>query len=278
MNNSTHLDPFLRRAPEMSSVIPHIDADLSATTVHVTDTPIVFGEANIGRAAVNIAANRLLAMGSKPRYICASLTIDTDTDVRLVNVMSAGMQDAALQSEMEWSCVTTHFTDRGPIDGIDMSLFALGEMSADYDPNPRCGKPGDVLIVTCPVGDFGTAVAATKRNIMPMFIGDGVSMLDPINQLMRVVPRVHYMALLDEGLEQHIDRMREYCDPVIDKDTVPVSEVVSTTCQLLDRNPLRMACTSSILIAVSKADATKALDALHRSPLAAGATIVGRIG
>ena len=45
----------------------------------VTTLSPVFGSGNIGRLAVNVVANRLLAAGADPRYIAATVTVDFDT-------------------------------------------------------------------------------------------------------------------------------------------------------------------------------------------------------
>ena len=72
-----HLYPDLQpqHAP-LTAILPAMPQRLAVTSALFTDTPLTFGEGNIGRIAVNVTANKLLSQGATPRYIAATFTID----------------------------------------------------------------------------------------------------------------------------------------------------------------------------------------------------------
>lgn len=247
------------------------------TLVTLNRLPPTFGEGNLGRAGVNIVANRLLAAGATPRYIAASLTIDTDTPIGTINAVGAGLQDAAVEAEMEWTGIETVFTDTGLHHGLSITLFGVGELTAGFSAGYGCMHSGDVVICTGPVGTFGTSCRAIENGLTPLFASDGESLGDGIHELLRCVPRVHGLFFPQDGVNRIIDDLSARVGAQIRRADIPVLESVKTTASLTGVNPLDMPCAGTMIVVVAGKDAADALAALRRSAHCTDAVIIGRL-
>lgn len=279
MNSPTHLSPFLSPRTAQSACIPRIDHDLATTMVQIADIPAEFIGGNIGRLAVNIAANRLLAAGAVPRYGSFGVTIDTDTPVNTLNAIARAMQQAAVDAEMEWTACNSGFTPSGPATGVALSMFALGQLHPDFATSPSGLRPADSIIVTSPVGTLGTAIEATRRG-EPAEIShsDGFAMLDAINSLFDVDPDIHYMTLAERGLNTVISTIAADHPVNFLREAVPILPSVAETASRLGLDPLDLHCSSAIVIAVSQQDTDKALAALRRTASGSQAAVIATIG
>lgn len=277
MDIQNHLSEFLSPEAPATSVAPQIPADTVNTLLQLDEVPATFGEANIGRAAINIAANRLLAAGAFPRYVAAALFIDTDTPIGLINIVADGLQTAAVEAEMEWTGRSVSFSPAGPRHGIALSVYAIGELAPNYCVSASCLKPGDAIIVTSPVGTFGTAVEAAARQLEVIDNADGETLIDAVRELRDVVPDVHYMALAEKGFDATIEEMKQKAGIEVRREDVPVDETIKTSCLMMGLDPLKMNCTTAMIVVVADADTQPALDALRRSPHCSRATVVGRV-
>lgn len=258
-------------------VEPAINNRLAFTTVLLNNIPATFGFGNVGRLAVNMAANRLLAAGATPRYVAATATIDRDTPVDIINAVGDAMQSAAVQAEMEWTALSSEVLPQGPAQGISLSTFGVGEMPPDFTDGMRCARRGDAVIVTGPVGALGTALLAAGHGITPLMVDDGESLIDAIHALMRVVPDVHMMIYPEQGVADALAPLRREFTLDIDTAAVPVSPEVGAACRILNADPLSMATAGAMIIVVDRADEQTALDALRRSAFASQAAIVGHL-
>lgn len=272
---SPSIDPSTTRHSDIAVALA---GPLAFTTAQFTLVPPTFGDGNLGRAAVNIVANRLLAMGATPRYLNTSFVIDDDTPVDQINVVADGVRDAAVQAEMEWKTNATRFLTSGPDYGIALAVVGVGEMPPEANLGPQCVHSGDNVILTGPVGAFGTAVQAQLLGLTTVIADDGCSLGDAVNSLLRIDSGLRMMMLPEHGFNEAIKRLAAQGVAVnIDKDAIIVSPAVQAACSIMNMDPLSMPCAGSMIVIVS-ADRTKeALDALRRSAHATQASVIGTV-
>ncbi|MDE6383374.1 MAG: hypothetical protein K2K79_03360 [Paramuribaculum sp.] len=264
----------------MQSIKPGLDGAPAFTTLVISNTPVTFGSGNIGRAAVNIVANRLLAMGATPRYLSVGASVDSDTSTSLISTVDAAMSDAAVQAEMEYASAQARLIrDLPGGSGLILTATGVGEMPPDLSLEPGNILPGDVVICTGPVGTFGTAVTAARSNLMAVIeSADGNALGDGIHELLRVVPRVRDLIFPERGLNAALDELRaRQPGLIVCKDAVPVNPAVQAACEMLDLNAADMPCAGSMLAVVRGEDAERALAALHRSAFCSEAAVIARV-
>ncbi len=264
----------------LQGIKPSIDGAPAFTTLVINNVPLVFGSGNIGRAAVNIVANRLLAMGATPRYLSIGASVDSDTSTSLISVVDSSMADAAVQAEMEFaSGQASIIRDLPGGSGLIISATGVGEMPPDLVLDPDNIKSGDVVICTGPVGTFGTAVTAARSNLMAVIeAADGNALTDGIHELLRVVPDVRCIIFPERGVNAALDALRAHREGVIVcKDAIPVNPAVEAACRMLDLDPCDMPCAGSMLGVVRGDDAERALGALRRSAFCSEAAVIAHV-
>lgn len=264
----------------MQSIKPGIDGAPAFTTLVISNTPIAFGSGNIGRAAVNIVANRLLSMGATPRYLSIGASVDSDTSSALLSTVDAAMADAAVQAEMEYASGQARLIrDLPGGSGLILTATGVGEMPPDLSLEPGNILPGDVVICTGPVGTFGTAVTAERSNLMAVIeAADGNALGDAIHELLRVVPQVRDIIFPERGLTAALDALRaRQPGLIVCKDAIPVNPAVKAACEMLDLDPADMPCAGSMLVVVRSADAGSALAALRRSAFCSEAAVIAHV-
>lgn len=273
-----HLYPDLQpqHAP-LTAILPAMPQRLAVTSALFTDTPLTFGEGNIGRIAVNVTANKLLSQGATPRYIAATFTIDRDTPVTLINTIFQSMRDMAVQAEMELTTTDTAILESGPAYGMSISTFAIGTMPPDLDFSKRCITPGDVIIATGTAGAYGTAIRAIRQGITPIVTDDGAPLIDLTHALLNAVPRTRRIIFPYMGINHEIKQLSLNHRLNIVTEAIPVSDTIRAACRIMNLDPLDMECAGMMLVIVPDTDARTALDAIRRSDYGHQAAIIGHI-
>lgn len=240
-----------------------------------TAIPAAFGSGNIGRLAVNTVANRLLASGTAPRYVSATVTIDIDTDPNLIEATAMAMSDAAVQAEMEWGPIDTRIIETGPEGGIAISAFAFGSRIASVTSTLRCTHSGDKVIVTGPVGGTGAAIAGTAKGVEVLAPCDGIAMTDVMRAAFASDPSLHAAVYPTEGIVGALALLG--AEATFDRKAVPVNPAVAAACRTMGLDPLAIATANAMLLVASPDKATALLEALHRYQGSAEASVIGTI-
>ncbi len=263
--------PSGTRAVEMTRLS---DSPVVASAL-LTTVPAVFGMSNIGRLAVNIVANRLLAAGAEPRYISASVTVDIDTPQGIVEAVAMGMRDNAIQAEMEWTTVDTAVKAPGPSAGIAISAFGIGSRLADDMPDYRQPEPGDTVIITGEIGALGTAIEGARRGIEVLTSPEGIVLTDVMRAAYSHAPCMAGVAYPIEGVTKALESLGVSAE--IDPDAVPVNEAVATGCSIMGLNPLELSTAAAMVLVVGPEHAAKVLDAVHRYKGGERAAAIGTV-
>lgn len=275
---SNILSDFFKKYPAtLSTSTPGLAGISTFSSQLITDIPPTFGDGNLGRLAINATANQLLCNGAWPRYIGASLFIDIDTPVEIINAVADGMQAAAVQAEMNWTTVTTRFSTDGPKHGIAISTFGIGQQRDGFHTGIQCLTPGDKIIITGAVGALGTTLKAVAHGYTPLVIDDGEALNDAVNALLQAVSQPRAMIMLDNGFDQALHSLERLAKVDVDRAQVPVNEAVATTCSLIGLDPLSQKSPGVMMVVVDQAHTDAALSALRRSAHTGAATIIGSI-
>lgn len=270
-------DTFSVDYPRGICVEPPIEGQTAYATVLINDMPATVGLGNIGRLAVNMAANRLLSAGASPRYIAATVIVDTDTPMDTVDAVTDAMRDASVEAQMEWVGVACHFTSSGLACGFAISVFGIGQLPPDFSVGRSCVRPGDSIIVTGPVGGLGAAMKAADNNLDLLIDDDGSSLGDAVHSLMRCVADIHYLVCPEKGVTDALKSLQGEVTAEIDRSSVPVSQAVDAVCQMFGLDLLELPTAGVMLVIVDKEDEAAALEALRRSAHASQAAVIGHV-
>jgi hydrogenase expression/formation protein HypE len=250
------------------------DARLAFTTDSYVVSPLFFPGGNIGDLAVNGTVNDLAVSG----FILEE-GFPVEDLRRIVESMAAAAAAAGV------SIVTgdTKVVQRSKADGCYINTAGVGLIPGGLTLGVATARPGDVVIVSGPVGDHGITVMLERGELD--LDAELVSDTAPVHELVRglldaVGPDVRAMRDATRGGVATI--LNEVATAagvavVVDEDSVPVRPEVRGACEILGIDPLYVACEGRIVTIVDPGAADTAVAALQAHPLGASATAVGRI-
>ncbi|HEY0805019.1 MAG TPA: hydrogenase expression/formation protein HypE [Pseudonocardiaceae bacterium] len=256
---------------------------IALTTDSYVVSPLFFPGGNIGDLAVNGTVNDLAVSGATPMYLSAGFILEEGLPVadlaRIVESMAAAASAAGVQ------IVTgdTKVVQQGKADGCYINTAGVGVLSPDRSLGVASAKPGDVVLVSGPIGDHGVTImlARGELDIEADLTSDTAPVHHMVARLLADVPGVR--ALRDAtrgGVATILNEVAKAANVsvVVDEDAVPVRPVVRGASELLGIDPLYVACEGRIVVVVDGAQADAALAALRADPLGAEAAVIGRIG
>lgn len=259
------------------------DARLAFTTDSYVVSPLFFPGGDIGDLAVNGTVNDLAVSGAKPLHLSAGFILEEGFPVDDLKRIVSSMKAAAEAAEVSIVTGDTKVVQRGKADGCYINTAGVGLRTDDLTLGVATVRPGDVVIVSGPVGEHGMTVMLARGELD--IDAELVSDTAPVHGLVRglldaVGPDVRAMRDATRGgVATILNEMATAAGVavVVEEEAVPVRPDVRGACELLGIDPLYVACEGRIVTVVDAKAADAAVAALQAHPLGAGATAVGRI-
>jgi thiamine-monophosphate kinase len=171
---------------------------------------------DVGYKAAAVNLSDLAAMGARPAALLVTLTLPRETDLANVVELYTGL------AEPGFPIVGG---DTNAAEAISVSVTAVGESARV--PGRAGARPGDVLVVTGPLGGSAAGLHALRRG------------LEGFDELVRahrrppyrldaaetLAPRAHALIDLSDGLASDAARIaeRSRCKLVVDVDSLPLA-------------------------------------------------------
>jgi hydrogenase expression/formation protein HypE len=221
--------------------------------------------------------------GARPLVISAGFILEegfpTDDLRRIVASMAAAAKAAGVQ------IVTgdTKVVQRGKGDGCYINTAGIGVRERPIELNAANARPGDVILVSGPIGDHGITVmlARGELDISADIESDcaplhelAAALLDALPagvRMMRDATRGGVATILNEVA------VASQAAVVLDEAAVPVRPEVMGASELLGIDPLYVACEGRFVAIVDGTQADAALTALRAHPQGVEAAIIGRV-
>lgn len=259
------------------------DARLAFTTDSYVVSPLFFPGGDIGDLAVNGTVNDLAVSGARPAHLSAGFILEEGFPVEDLRRIVASMAAAATAAGVSIVTGDTKVVQRGKGDGCYITTAGVGLITDGLTLGVATARPGDVVIVSGPVGDHGMTIMLARGELD--LEADLISDTAPVHGMVRglldaVGPGVRAMRDATRGGVATILNEVAKASGVavaIEEEAVPVRAEVRGACELLGIDPLYVACEGRIVVIVDPGAADAAVAALRAHPLGAGATVVGRV-
>jgi hydrogenase expression/formation protein HypE len=270
------------RAQGDGAVVRVGEERLAFSTDSYVVKPVFFPGGDIGSLSVHGTLNDLAMCGAEPLYLSAGFVLEEGFPLADLERVVASMAAACAGADVRLVTGDTKVVDRGRGDGIYVNTTGIGRLRAGAAPGPGRAAPGDVVIVSGPVGDHGIAVMAAREGIEleTALVSDSAPVVRPVRALLDAVPQTHVLrdptrgglatALVEIALASRVGIE-------LDERAVPVRGEVSAACELFGFDPLYVACEGRFLAIVPEPRADDALAAIRSQPGGAGACAVGRV-
>jgi hydrogenase expression/formation protein HypE len=251
------------------------------TDAFVVD-PIFFPGGDMGKLAVCGTVNDLAAAGARPIALSASFILEEGLLISELERVVDSMAAAAREAGVRMICGDTKVVPRGKADRLYISTSGVGEVPEGVSVSGTAAQPGDVVLVSGPVGDHGLAVLSQREGLE--FESPIVSDCAPLNGLvaavLAVAPEVHVLRDPTRGgLATALNEIarQSRVDIEIQEGSVPVRPAVAVACELLGLDPLYVANEGKMIVIAPPEQAEAALSALQSHELGAGATRIGTV-
>jgi hydrogenase expression/formation protein HypE len=256
---------------------------IALTTDTYVVSPLFFPGGDIGDLAVNGTVNDLAVSGAAPKYLSAGFILEEGFPVVDLQRIVASMRAAADAAGVQIVTGDTKVVQRGKADGCYINTAGVGVVPDGLDLGVVNAKPGDVVLVSGPIGDHGVTVmlARGELDIDTDLTSDTAAVNGLVADLLAACPGVRAMRDATRGgVATILNEVAKAANVsvVVAEDDIPVRAEVRGASELLGIDPLYVACEGRIVAVVDGEQADAALEAMHNHPLGREAAVIGRIG
>jgi hydrogenase expression/formation protein HypE len=278
--------------PEVEIALEELDDSASVGgVVFSTDSyvvqPIFFPGGDIGSLAVAGTVNDLSAVGADPAAISCALILQEGFPIEELERVLKSMSETSKLAGVPVVTGDTKVVERGAMDGIFINTSGIGfggerleknievirqhrEFNENWikDSNVR---DGDLIIVSGTMGDHGVTILSKREGYG--FESVVESDIYPLNKrgiaAMKDPTRGGLANCLNEWSE------KSKVGILIREPDIPMTEGVTSACEMLGMDPLTIGNEGKIAIAVVKEQAEQVLEALQKTEPGKKAAIIG---
>lgn len=254
---------------------------VTSTDGHVVN-PIFFPGGDIGRLAVCGTVNDIAVSGAVPICLTVSFILEEGLPIKDLIAITQSMKQAANEAGVRIVAGDTKVVEKGKADKIFISTTGIGFLTKGIDIRGSKAQPGDIVILSGPIGDHGIAVLTARGNLnVEVDVRSDVAPLNSLIQtLIKAAPSVHVLrdptrggvaTTLNEIAQQSMVNI------MIEENLIPVNQAVLSVSDLLGFDPLYLANEGKIIVVVPKSESEAALNALRACRYGENAVVIGEI-
>ncbi len=274
-------NPALRAGDDGAVVDVPAGRIVLSTDSHVV-APLFFPGGDIGHLAVCGTVNDVAVMGATPLYLTAGFILEEGLPLDILQRVVDSMKQAAAEAGVQIVSGDTKVVQRGKADGLYISTTGVGILPEGRTLGGTQARPGDVVLLSGPMGDHGVAVLAARGELG--FETDIQSDCAPLNglitSLLAACPDVHVLRDPTRGgvatTLNEIAKQSGVGITLFEK-TLPVRPAVAAVCEMLGFDPLYVANEGKVLVILPRQSADRALAALRASKHGAEAVLIGEV-
>jgi hydrogenase expression/formation protein HypE len=274
-------NPYLEDLGD-GALVPVEGREVVISTDTFVVSPLEFPGGNIGHLAVHGTVNDLAMMGATPKYLSAGFVLEEGLDFGVLDRVLDAMAEASAACGVQIVTGDTKVVDRGKADGLFVNTTGIGFLSEGFRPAPTRARPGDVVLVSGPLGRHGMAIMAAREGLaFEADIESDTASLAPLVESLRVDVGAAVHCLRDAtrgGLASALNEIARASGVGVElSGALPVPGAVEAACEMLGLDPLYVA-NEGVLVAFVAPEAEEgALAALRAHAVGSSAARVGRV-
>jgi len=261
--------------------LPQLDGEIMVTTDGFTVEPLEFPGGDIGSLAVHGVVNDLAVAGADPCYLTLSALIEEGLEIDRLDRFITSFAHTARQNHVAVVAGDTKVVRRGEGSGLYLSVTGIGVRRTATRLAMDRIMPGDVVLVSGPVGDHGIAVMLAREQfgLSGELLSDSASVL-PLTRAVRDFPALKFMRDPTRGglatVAHEIARASGH-SIMLDQNAVPLRPEVVSVCEMLGYDPYFLACEGRVVAVVDPFAADEVLARWRGLPEGRDACIIGRV-
>ncbi len=275
-------NPALRAGDDAGLVESAPGARLAISTDCHVVWPLFFPGGDIGRLAVCGTVNDVAMLGATPQYLTVGFILEEGLEIDILERVVQSMKAAADEAGVIIVAGDTKVVERGKADGLYITTAGVGSVPPGVEIGGAHAQPGDVVVLSGPIGDHGIAVLGARGELG--FEADIQSDVAPLNHmvatLLEASKGVHVLrdptrggvasALNEIAIQSNVGIQ-------LDESAIPVNPPVQAACEMLGFDPLYVANEGKLIAIVAREDLDQALVAMRSSPYGELATPIGEV-
>ncbi len=266
-----------------SAVLEVPPGRLAFTTDSYVVKPLFFRGGDVGKLAVCGTVNDLAVVGA--RAVALSLSFIVEEGLPMADFRRAVDSVGRTAREAGVPVVTgdVKVVERGSADGLFVNTAGIGVLAEGVELDARRVEPGDVVLVSGPVGNHGIAVLSAREGIaFETVVESDVACLGELAQAVLKVGggALHWMRDPTRGgLAASLAELAEDAGVrvTVSEWAIPVEPGVRAACELLGLDPLTVANEGKLVLVVGEGAGDRVLGALREHRLGAGAQAIGKV-
>lgn len=266
-----------------AALLPDINGNVVMTTDSFVVNPLFFPGGDIGSLAVNGTVNDLAMQAARPLYMSTGFIIEEGCPLAFVRRVARSMRIAADGAGIAIVTGDTKVVERGHGDGIYINTAGIGVIEHGYILGPERIESKDAIILSGDIGRHGIAVLATREELAleSELESDCAPLAADVLALVEQGIELHCLRDLTRGglgtalVELSEDSQKTF---VVEEDTIPVSNAVTSACEVLGFDPLYVANEGRFVAFLPPDQASEAVALLaNRNPELQPA-VIGEVG
>ena len=275
-------NPALRAGDDAGVVQINTCTQMAISTDSHVVWPLFFPGGDIGRLAVCGTVNDVAMMGATPMYLSAGFILEEGLDLETLQRVVESMRAAAEEAGVQIVAGDTKVVQKGKADGLYINTAGVGLVPVGIEIGGALAEPGDVVILSGPIGDHGIAVLGARGELG--FEADVKSDVAPLNHLIA--------AMLNAGEHVHVLRdptrggaattlneiaRQSQVGIVLNEPSLPVRPAVAAACAMPGFDPLYVANEGKLIASVAREDADQVLRAMRATRYGEEAVVIGEV-
>ncbi|GAA3357316.1 hydrogenase expression/formation protein HypE [Streptomyces antimycoticus] len=255
-------------------------ARLAFSTDSYVVRPLFFPGGNIGDLAVNGTVNDLAMSGAVPAHLSCAFILEEGTELSTVGRVAQALGAAARAADVTVVTGDTKVVDSGHGDGVYVNTAGIGLIPEGVDIRPQRARPGDMVIVSGPIGQHGIAILSVREGLTfgTEVVSDTAPLAGLVQAMLAVTPEIHVLRDPTRGgLAAALNEIAAASDTgvVLEEGAVPVPDAVASACALLGLDPMYVANEGRLVAFVPRTHADAVLDAMRAHPMGREAGVIG---
>ena len=257
-------------------------ARLAFSTDSYVVRPLFFPGGSIGDLAVNGTVNDLAMHGAVPAYLSCGFILEEGLELAVLGRVAEDLGRAARAAGVEIATGDTKVVETGHGDGVYINTAGIGLIRDGVDLRPQRVVPGDIVLVSGPIGLHGVAVLSVREGLEfdVAIESDTAPLAGLVAAMLEACPDIH--ALRDPtrgGLAAATNEIAQASRTGINliERSIPVPPPVAGACSLLGLDPMYVANEGRLIAFVPRAHADEVLAAMRRHPQGTDACAIGEV-
>lgn len=255
---------------------------LAMTTDSYVVNPIFFPGGDIGSLAVHGTVNDLAMRAARPLFLAVSFILEEGLPIADLERVAASIESACRLCAVDLVAADTKVVNRGAADRMFLTTTGIGLVESSCPPGASRARPGDVVIVSGPVGMHGMAIMCAREGLelATDLASDSAPLHDLVAAMLAAGGDIHCLRDLTRGgLSSALNELAVSSSVgiEIDEAAVPVHPEVRAACEILGLDPLYVACEGRLVAVLPEDKAEAVLASMRCFPQAAGAALAGRV-